>query len=439
MPRDGLPDRGLRFKRGAVSFSQSRRPEESVMVLQFLRRVLLTFALGSAAGAAQSAAPVQTSTKALEQDAGQYALLHQLPAAEALRRLRAQQSTVAATEAIASEFAARLAGIAIEHSPDYRIVVLLTGDEPVAGRSAGKGRDRVPILFRTGARATRGQALRALRTHLIDLRRYLPGARGAGYDQRTGEIVLLVRSADATRLGIATIRTRAEQVTGVPVRIHVNDHVETTLSVEGGGRLIGIGPDGRRQRCTSGFVITDGNRNGIATAAHCPDELVYRTGDGREIPLPFVGQWGLGYHDVQINAAEDATRPVFFADRRSGALREVQSWRNVAGIRAGEFVCHWGETTFYSCGEVQLTDYAPPGALCGGPCSPMWVTVEGPGCGPGDSGGPVFLGTVAIGILKGANRARSGRCDFYYFMSTDYLPPGWSLLHAGGGKPRRGS
>jgi hypothetical protein len=58
----------------------------------------------------------------------------------------------------------------------------------------------------------------------------------------------------------------------------------------------------------------------------------------------------------------------------------------------------------------------------------VWVTVRGPSCRNGDSGGPVFTGTTALGIVKGGNYAGNGRCNFYYYMSTDYLPPGWSLL-----------
>ena len=77
-----------------------------------------------------------------------------------------------------------------------RIVVLLTGSEPVADRTAAG----VPIVFRTGAKATHAEAVAAMRRHLIDFGSELPGARGAGYDQRTGEVVLLVTPADATEL-----------------------------------------------------------------------------------------------------------------------------------------------------------------------------------------------------------------------------------------------
>jgi hypothetical protein len=43
----------------------------------------------------------------------------------------------------------------------------------------------------------------------------------------------------------------------------------------------------------------------------------------------------------------------------------------------------------------------------------------------------VFSGTVAFGIAKGVNRNAAGRCNFYYYMSTDYLPPPWRLLTVG--------
>jgi hypothetical protein len=390
---------------------------------------LLLLALASAA----TAQPVQTQAQSLAEDAEQYAAQFGVTPDEALRRLRAQQESVAATDAIAKEFASRLAGISIEHSPEYRIVVLLTGSEPVPDRAAAG----VPIVFRTGAKATREQAIAAMRKHLIDLRTELPGARGAGYDQRTGEVVLLVTQADAQRFGADAIPARAEQLSGVPVRIVVNDLIEQNMAVTGGGRVEGINTlTGRRNRCTTAFVITDGTQTGIATAAHCPDELTYFATDDTQAVLPFVGQWGLAYQDVQVNLSSDATEPLFYANRGAGSVRRLVTWRNRDSTRAGDFVCHYGESSGYSCAVVELTDYAPPGTLCGGPCEPTWVTVHGPNCILGDSGGPVFSGAIAFGIAKGINRTASGQCNFYYYMSTDYLPPPWRLMVAGDARPR---
>jgi hypothetical protein len=400
-----------------------------------MKRVLAFLLLAWASAAASQ--PVQTGQDALAEDAVQYAGEFGVSPEEALRRLKAQQDSVAATDAIASEFSGRLAGISIEHSPVYRIVVLLTGTEPVADRtSAG-----VPIVFRTGAKATHAQAIAALKQHLIDLRADLPGGRGAGYDQRTGEVVLLVSPEDAARYGLDAIRARAEQTSGVAVRVVVNRLEEQNMAVDGGGRVEGTSSiSGRRQRCTTGFVVTNGEINAITTAAHCPDNLTYFDNDGNRTDLPMIGSWGAAYRDVQINGSPDSPAPLFYANRGAGSLRRLSTWRNVASTRAGDFVCHYGESSGYSCALVQLTDYAPPGELCGGPCEPTWVTVDGPSCIPGDSGGPVFSGDVAFGIAKGLNRSggsadvagsASERCDFYYYMSTDYLPPPWRLLVGG--------
>jgi len=371
------------------------------------------------------AQPVESKAEAFAEDAIQYAAAFGVSPDEAARRLKAQQASVAATDAIASEFSDRLAGISIEHVPAYRIVVILTGEQPVADRTT----DGVPIIFRTGAKATHAQAVEALRKNLIDLRTGLPNARGAGYDQRTGQVVLLVTRTDAERFGVDTIRKRAEQVSGVPVRVIINELNESNMSVDGGGRVEGVNAlTKRRNLCTTAFVITNGESNAITTAAHCPDELTYVDRDGANVTLPMIGSWGAAYRDVQINGSPDSPDALFFSNRGAGSLRRLASWRNAASTRAGDFVCHYGESSGYSCATVELTDYAPPGDLCGGPCFPTWVTVKGPNCVAGDSGGPVFSGDVAFGIAKGVNRTNGGQCLFYYYMSTDYLPPPWRLL-----------
>ena len=375
---------------------------------------------------ATSAQTPQTRAEAISEDALQYAAQFGVLVDEAARRLRAQQASVAGTDAIAREFADRLAGISIEHGAEYRIVVLLTGTDAVAPRTAAG----IPVIFRTGAKATHTAAIAALKRHLIDFRADLPNARGAGYDQRTGEVVLLITSADAQRFGVDAIKTRAEQVGGVPVRVVMNELREANMSAIGGGRVEGLNLQLRQSLCTTAFVITNGETNAITTAAHCPDQLTYVERDGSTLQLPMIGSWGAGYQDVQINGTPNSPAPLFYSNRGAGTLRQVITWRNVASTRAGDFVCHYGETSGYSCALVELTDYAPPGALCGGPCSPTWVTVRGRDCAAGDSGGPVFSGDVAFGIAKGVNRTAAGQCLFYYYMSTDYLPAPWRLLTA---------
>ena len=80
-----------------------------------------------------------------------------------MRRLRAQQDSVPATDRIRDEFQGRVAGVSVEHQPSFQIVVLLTGSDPVASRTILAGGMQVPVVFRTGAGATRDQIIAAIR------------------------------------------------------------------------------------------------------------------------------------------------------------------------------------------------------------------------------------------------------------------------------------
>ena len=396
-----------------------------------VKRALAALALGLLGSAAAAQPDLFTiAADALTADAAGYAKLFDVPIDEAASRLRAQEASVAATDAIAATYRDRLAGIAIEHAPDYRIVVLLTGDEPVPDQTIVAGGRNVQILFRTGAKATRDQVLGVITAHQAELRQALHDPPGLGLDPRTGELVAVVSIADAQLFTIPQIRAGFEQVTGVPVRVRTLRPTDVDLAVSGGGRLSGIDPaDGKRYACTAGFVVTDGMQTGLTTAAHCPDNLDYIDAAGTRTSLSFVNGWGARYQDVQIHLADQPLEPLFYADTAKTMLRPVTSWRNHASTRAGDVVCHRGERSGYSCAQVEFVDYAPPGDLCAGPCPADWVAVAGPSCNRGDSGGPVFLGTIAFGIVKGGSYRSDGTCNFYYYMSTDYLPPPWTLAH----------
>jgi hypothetical protein len=374
--------------------------------------------------------PVQTEAQALDEDAGAYATLEQLDPAEARSRLAAIEESVPVTEAIATRFAGRLAGIALVSRPSLSIRVLLTGDTPVAAESfTAKDGHVVPVTYATGAKATRRQLVLAIYAHQAELHRLLPNERGVGVDQRRGELRLYLAGAidDA-----AAIEARASAIAGVPVRVSRTDERVFDFAVTGGGRVIGA-VGAQRFACTTGFLVTDGKRQAVTTAAHCPDELSFYDRDGGIEPLPYIGAWGARAYDVQLNGLYSVAKPTFVADPASGAVRPVTGWRPRDSLRAGEPLCHLGQKSGYACAEVELTDFAPPGALCAGPCEPLFVTIGGPSCGPGDSGGPVFIGTLAVALIKGGSYSGAdNRCNFSFVQSVDYLPPGWRLLLAQG-------
>lgn len=368
----------------------------------------------------------------LAQDAAEYARLFDVTVDQAARRLLAQEETVAFTDRLQAIYAERLAGIAIRHQPAFEIVVLLAGDAPVAGQVVQAGGMAVPVRFETGAPASRAQLTAALAMHQAAIAAALPHPPGMGIDLNTGEIVVIAQAGDIDAVGADVLTARLRAIAGVPVRVRAIERPALDLAAEGGARVMGYNPaDGRRYACTTGFVVTDGTRTGIATAAHCPDALSYVDEAGRESPLSYVGQWGWGFQDVQINTSAVPLAPLFFADTAKRSTRSVSGHRALASTRAGDFVCHRGERTGYSCATVELVEFAPAGALCGGACTPTWVTVAGPNCRAGDSGAPVFEGSRAFGIVKGGSYRADGTCAFYFYMSTDYLPNGWRLLGDG--------
>ncbi|HEY7811232.1 MAG TPA: S1 family peptidase [Allosphingosinicella sp.] len=407
-------------------------------MIRFTVRKLAPFLpllLIAAAAPAAGETHIQTPAEALAQDAQVYAEAEGVTEAEALRRLQAQEGSVAATDRLHALYAKRLAGLYIEHRPDYRIVVLLTGRKKVAPQIINAGGTQVPVFFRTGAKATVAKVTQAIVRHQAAIRGALDHPPAMGADPKTGELVILVNRKDAAVYGADELDDRFEALTGVPVRIRVSKGEEADLGLEGGARVHGVSTvSGNREYCTTGFVVTDGGRTGLVTAAHCPDELTYRDPAGGDVKLSFLGQWGWSHQDVQLHVPEGegiAYSPLVYADAAKALARPVAAVRSRASSRVGDFVCRRGETSGFGCSVIELTDFAPQGDLCGGPCAPTWVMVKG-ACRGGDSGGPVFIGTTALGIVKGGgSHSASNKCDYWFYMSTDYLPDGWSVLTEG--------
>ncbi len=160
---------------------------------------------GSVPAAAQQFAPTPpmpatiTEAAALAQDGAAVANHIGVPEDEAAQQLRLQQDSVATTDALATRFAGRLAGIALRHRPSFGIVVGLTGDEPVADASAMIDGAAVPVVFVTGAAARHVELVQAITAYQAAIRASLLIPPGLGVDQRTGELVAVVSTRDVAR------------------------------------------------------------------------------------------------------------------------------------------------------------------------------------------------------------------------------------------------
>jgi hypothetical protein len=261
------------MRRNITAFVVSTYALASLMPATALAQPAPAPANASAGVQTEDEAPrVQTSQEALRQDAEDYARRIGVGVEEAERRLRAGRESVATTDRIRETYGSRLAGISIEHTPEYRIVVLLTGDAPVAAQTISAGGMSVPIMFRTGAKSTHEQIRTALNQHEKTIRSLLPATQGIGIDPKTGELVVVVNAPGAAAATAVARDAELETLTGVPVRIRATDGVDQNADVRGGSRYEGNEADGKRYVCTTGFVVKDtSGRTAVATAAHCAD------------------------------------------------------------------------------------------------------------------------------------------------------------------------
>lgn len=388
--------------------------------------LLLAAAFGASAARAADPA-MQGPAEALAADAASYASAMGVAPDEAERRLALQEASVAVTERLRTQYRERLAGIFIEHSPGWHVVVLLAGEQAPVRLLLPAGDLKVPVELRGGAAVTRTRVLAGIDRYRAAIAAAVPGTRGMGHDPRTGALVVMQRLSAADR-PVEQVEAELSRLTGVPVRVRRLQASFENAGAAGGSRVEGADGSGRRWFCTTGFLVSDGKQEGVTTAAHCPDGMTYRGPDGEERLLKFAGGWGTAYRDVQIHTGVGSAPALFFVDQDRTVARPVTGWLTRPMTRAGDWVCKRGEASGASCSMVEMTDFAPPGELCGGLCSTSWVTVKGPQCRRGDSGAPVFIGTTALGVLKGGAFLQGGSCAFYYYMSVDYLPEDWRLV-----------
>lgn len=382
-----------------------------------------------AATPALAAEPLRlTPEQALASDAERYAKNYGVTAEEAQRRLNQQRASIVVSDALRVRYRDRLASISVAHRPDWHLLVRLTPGELPSDRIEMANGLPIPVRFSVEAATTRINALGLLDRYRYLLPQLIPGYRGAGVDPVTGGLVVMQRPGSDIR-SADQVETLLTARLGLPVRVRRLDAVLVDSAAIGGGRVEGPNAEGRRFRCTTGFVVRNGaGQVGITTAAHCPDTLTWRAPDGEERLLPMLGAWGAAQNDIQIHGGVGPAEPLVFSNRDKTEVRPVTGWATRPMTRPGDWLCLRGESSGYACSEVELTDFAPPGDLCGGLCTSSWVTMRGPECRRGDSGAPIFLGSVAYGTLKGGAYTASGGCAFSYYQSVDYLPGDWRVL-----------
>ncbi|MFC9220504.1 S1 family peptidase [Streptomyces hygroscopicus] len=170
-------------------------------------------------------------------------------------------------------------------------------------------------------------------------------------------------------------------------------------------------------RCSIGFSVAQGDRNGFVTAGHCGDPGDTTTGSNRVAQGTFQGSSFPGNDYAWVSANADwAPRPWVVGPEGSNVTVDGSQEAPV-----GSSVCRSGSTTGWHCGTIQQHDTSvqyPQGTVSG-------VTRTNVCAEPGDSGGAFLSGSEAQGVTSGG----SGNCTV---GGTTYYQPVNPVLTAYG-------
>jgi len=339
-----------------------------------------------------------------EADAEMYAADMGVDLEEAIRRLKLQADIGRLNADLLEKEPEAYGGLWIQHRPDYRVVALFTRDGETILRRYAQETPLASLVEVRSADATYME-LERIRAEVDQTVDGWHIDHGTAVDVRENRVELYV--VETERLADAMEQHEFHFPENVEVH-HVEWLPEEVMEIHGG--LVLTSGQGN---CTSGFSVSHssvpfGTRYGIVTAGHCPDDLEYLAS-----PLPFVdgvlGMCGTGsplscsIYDAQWHTAPgfDVTNRIYYRDPPAEVYRDITSRTSANNQPVGAYVCKYGKTSLFGCGTIIIDNY-------NGIQKVLDVEVL-----PGDSGGPVFSGSSAYGIILASALCTSDNCAIY--------------------------
>ncbi|MGP8323804.1 MAG: S1 family peptidase [Methanosarcinaceae archaeon] len=334
---------------------------------------------------------------------------------EALRRFQLQDIAGELDAELSMNETGTFAGLWVEHTPKFRIVVQFTRD----------GEETIKPYLKQHTELASIVEVRTANVSLANLRRaqanasYSVSASGipanSDINVYNNNVELYVVKADRSRFDNALQRREMRLPDNVRV-ITVETLAENTADIYGGLSL---------STCTSGFSVKKGwwpfITKGITTAGHCPNTQSYN-GDS----LTFKSEKWTGSYDIQWHTASGYTVTNKIQTSSGGSTRDITATKSRSSQAIGNYVCKYGKTTGYTCGYIRSKDYNPGGVND----QSTFIRVNNTAgwdvlSDSGDSGGPWFLtgdayGTMTHKITPGTNGVGT---DAVY-MAVDYVESG---------------
>lgn len=316
------------------------------------------------------------------------------PGAAAAPAAAADQGAVAAK--LADRLGSRTAGAYVDRTTRELVVTVTDAEAAQAVRAAGA----VPRTVARGGDDL-NRVMAALKRDAT-----VPGTAWA-VDPAANQVVLTM---DSTVKGAKLARVKAAAAKhGAAVRTErvAGTFQKYTL----GGEAIRTGGS----RCSLGFNVRSGSTYYFVTAGHCTNiGSTWTDGSGRVLGTRYASSFpGNDYGVVRYTSTPADTRGA--VSLYGSGTRDITGAGNPA---VGQTVYRSGSTTGYRSGRVtalnQTVNYAE-GSVSG--LIRTTVCAE-----PGDSGGPLFAGSTALGLTSGG----SGNC---IWGGTTFFQPVTEVLN----------
>ncbi len=295
------------------------------------------------------------------------------------------------------------AGLYIEHVPDFRVVVKLTSTPIQTLRSfttdsrytaviAPQSMEMMHAVQDEGDAQLRSAGIEFMSG--IDIKRSMVTFHVKDVDRATRAMWRLLRAVDFVEL------------------LPTTGFVETT-TISGGHRI-----NGSDQRCTTGFNVFDADNDlGITTAGHCDNVATYV---GLSSPLVFQSENNQGDYDVQwhkepSSGARHAQKNQIELVAGPTPTLDITSTLPSTSLPVGASVCKSGYAGSYMCGTIiDKNSHSNHNNAIGNYIRATSTTGDAMSVG-GDSGGPVFVGNAAVGIIHGrGDPGTAYRNDLFY-------------------------
>jgi streptogrisin D len=298
-------------------------------------------------------------------------------------------STVATK--LAGQLGARSAGAYVDRSTNKLVVTVTSKSDAAAVRSAGAVPKTVPY---SGARLQQATAT-------LDRTLTVPGTAWA-VDPATDQVVLSVDSS-VTGSRLAQVTTAAARLGGAVRMEYVPGVFSTRIS--GGDAIYG-----GQYRCSLGFNVVSGSTYYFLTAGHCGNiaSTWYANSAHTTVLGTTAGSTFPGHDYAIVRYTGSVSHP------GTVGSQEITSAGNAV---VGQTVYRRGSTTGVHSGRVTALNatvrYAE-GTVRG--MIQTTVCAEG-----GDSGGPLYAGTTALGLTSGGSGNCSSGGTTFFQPVTDAL------------------